>query len=128
MIPFTKTSLLFSMIAGVVLLCSTEASAKCTVTFKFTNKDTHKITMLGSDSQARVNGLTWSKMNFNNVTIEPGKTGNATWTTNMSCGGNSKRDFRFKFQDSGDGNKYQESVDNVDIEDGLEYKYNIKND
>jgi hypothetical protein len=123
-----KSSLLALSLSGVTLIAATGAYAKCTVTLKFTNNDAHEITVLGNDSQVRVNGLTWSKMSFNDVTVQPGAAGNATWTTNMSCGGNAKRDLRFKYQDSGDGNKYQKTVNNVDIEDGLTYTYAFKND
>jgi hypothetical protein len=123
-----KRSLMALSLSAPMLLAATGASAKCTVTLKFTNNDAHEITVLGNDSQSRVNGLTWSKMGFNDVTVQPGATSNATWTTNMSCGGNAKRDLRFKYQDSGDGNKYQKTVNNVDIEDGLTYSYSIKND
>ena len=82
-----KSALIALSLSGVMLIAATAAHAKCTVTLKFTNNDTHEITVLGNDSQARVNGLTWSKMNFNDVTVQPGATGNATSTTNMSCGG-----------------------------------------
>ena len=123
-----KNSLIALSLSGAMLFAATGASAKCTVTLKFTNNDAHEITVLGNDSQSRVNGLTWSKMGFNDVTVQPGATSNATWTTNMSCGGNAKRDLRFKYQDSGDGNKYQKTVNNVDIDDGLTYSYSIKND
>ena len=123
-----KSSLLALSLSGVMLIAATGAYAKCTVTLKFTNNDAHEITVLGNDSQVRVNGLTWSKMSFNDVTVQPGATANATWTTNMSCGGSAKRDLRFKYQDSGDGNKYQKTVNNVDIEDGLTYTYALKND
>jgi hypothetical protein len=121
-------STLGAALLGALLLASAGAHAKCTVTLKLTNNDRHEITVLGNDSQARVNGGTWSKMGFNDVTLAPGATGNATWTTNLSCGGNAKRDLRFKFQDSGDGNKYQKTVNNLDIEDGLSYSYSFKND
>jgi hypothetical protein len=114
--------------ASVLLLAATGAHAKCTVTLKFTNTDTHEITVLGNDSQARINGLTWAKMSFNDVTLQPGATGNASWTTNQACSGNAKRDLRFKFQDAGDGNKYQKTVNNLDVEDGLTYSYSFKND
>jgi hypothetical protein len=114
--------------AGALLLAATGVHAKCTVTLKFTNNDTHEITILGNDSQARINGLTWAKMSFNDVTLQPGATGNATWTTNQACSGNAKRDLRFKFQDAGDGNKYQKTVNNLDVEDGLTYSYTFKND
>ncbi len=123
-----KSCLIALSLSAVMLVAAPGAHAKCTVTLKFTNNDAHEITVLGNDSQSRVNGMTWSKMGFNDVTIQPGATRNATWTTNMSCGGNAKRDLRFKYQDSGDGNKYQKTVNNVDIEDGLSYVYSIKND
>jgi hypothetical protein len=114
--------------SSVLLLAAGTASAKCTVTLKFTNNDTHTITVFGDDSQARINGLTWSKMGFNDVTLEPGQTRNTTWTLNQSCGGQAKRDLRFKFQDNGDNNKYQKNVDNLDVTDGATYSYTFKND
>lgn len=123
-----KRALLAFCLSSATLFAAAGANAKCTVTLKFTNNDTHEITVLGGDSRSRVNGLTWSKMNFNDVTIQPGNTGNASWTTNMSCGGNAKRDFEFKYQDSGDGAKYVKTVNNIDIENGLTYAYTIKND
>lgn len=124
-----KKSVLLSALSCALLFSAAEASAKCTVTLKFLNNDTHDITMLGNESQARVNGGTWSKMSFNNVVIKPGATGSTSWTTNMSCGGNAKRDLRLKYQDSGDGNTYPRMVDNVNIDDGLTYgPYSVKND
>ena len=124
-----KTWLLFGMLSGAMLFSGFEASAKCTVTLKFTNDNAHEITVLGNDSQSRVNGGTWSKMGFNNVVIQPSATGNTSWTTNMSCGGNAKRDLRIRYQDSGDSNKYTMLVNNVDIDDGLTYgPYSIDND
>ena len=123
-----KHSFLVLSLSGAMLVAAAGAHAKCTVTLKFTNNDTHEITVLGSDSQSRINGLSFSKMNFNDVTIQPSGTGNATWTTNQACSGNAKRDLRIKFQDAGDGNKYQKNVNNVDIEDGLTYAYTLKND
>jgi hypothetical protein len=126
----TKSWILSGVFSAAVLLSTTaNADAKCTVTLKFTNNESHEITVLGNDSQARVNGGTWSKMGFHNVTIQPGDTGNTSWTTNMSCGGSAKRDLRFKFQDSGDSNIYEKMIDNVDIDDGLTYgPYVIKQD
>jgi hypothetical protein len=122
---WTLSGILFA----VALFATPQADAKCTVTLEFTNSGAHAITVLGNDSQARVNGGTWSKMSFHNVTIQPGSTGHTSWTTNMSCGGGAKRDLRFKFQDSGDSNIYEKMVDNVDIDDGLTYgPYVIKND
>jgi hypothetical protein len=121
-----KTMLIFAVCGGLMLAAS-QASAKCTVTLKFKNNDNHKVTMLGNKSKARVNGGTWSKMNFNNVAIKPGEVGSTSWTTNMSCAGNAKRDMRFKYQDGGDSNIYEKLVDNVNIEDGLDYgPYSVK--
>jgi hypothetical protein len=117
------------LLSGAIFVSAPSASAKCTVTLKFTNNDSHEVTMLGNDSQSRVNFGTWSKMGFANVVIQPGATASTSWTTNMSCGGSAKRDLRFKFQDSGDSNKYEKMVDNVDIDDGLTYgPYSIKVD
>jgi hypothetical protein len=126
---FTRNWIVSAVFSAAVLFSPAQANAKCTVTLKFTDNDTHAITVLGNDSQARVNGGTWSKMGFHNVTIQPGATGNTSFTTNMSCGGSAKRDLRFKFQDSGDSNIYEKMVDNVDIDDGLTYgPYIFKND
>lgn len=122
-----KTTLLFSALSCALLLAVGEASAKCTVTLKFTNNNADAITMLGNDSQARVNGGTWSKMNFNDLTLQPGATDSRSWTTNMSCGGSAKRDLRFKYLDSGNSVKYEELVDNIDIDDGQTYgPYSMK--
>jgi len=119
----------FGLLACGMLLAAVPASAKCTVTLKFTNNDTHEITVLGNDSQARVNGGTYSKMNFQDVVVAPGATGSTSWTTNMSCGGHAKRDLKFKYRDSGDNDKYEKMVANVDIDDGVTYgPYAIKND
>jgi hypothetical protein len=117
------------VVACGLLLASIPASAKCTVTLKFTNNDSHEITVLGDDSQARVNGGTYAKMNFQNVVLAPGATGSTSWTTNMSCGGHAKRDLRFKYRDSSDNDKYEKMVADVDIDDGVTYgPYVIKND
>jgi hypothetical protein len=120
---------IFGVVACGLLLASIPASAKCTVTLKFTNNDSHEITVLGDDSQARVNGGTYAKMNFQNVVLAPGATGSTSWTTNMSCGGHAKRDLRFKYRDSSDNDKYEKMVADVDIDDGVTYgPYVIKND
>jgi hypothetical protein len=126
---FVNKVSLFGVLACGLMAVSLPASAKCTVTLKFTNNDSHEITVLGSDSQARVNGGTYSKMNFQDVVIAPGGTGNTSWTTNMSCGGHAKRDLRFKYRDSGNNDKYEKMVSDVDIDDGVTYgPYAIKND
>jgi hypothetical protein len=119
---------LFGILCGAMLVAASPASAKCTVTLKFTNNDTHAVTVLGDNSQSRVNGGTWSKMGFNDVTIQPGATANASWTTNMSCGGHAKRDLRFRYQDSGDNNVYMFSASNLDLEPAALYSYTIRND
>ncbi len=121
-------SLLALSLSTMMMFAAATASAKCTVTLRFTNTDTHAITIYGNDSQSRVNGLTWSKMGFNDVTLQPGATANATWTTNFSCGGKAKRDLRFSYQDSGDNNTYQKTVNNLDVNDGSTYSYTFKND
>jgi hypothetical protein len=125
---FRANWILPGLFAAAALSLVPSAHAKCTVTLKFTNNDTHDINILGNDSQARINGLTWSTMGFNDAGLKPGATGNASWTTNQSCGGHAKRDLRFKFQDTGDSNIYEKDVNNVDIDKGLTYSYTIKND
>jgi hypothetical protein len=108
-----------SMLATAVALMVVAAgpvAAKCTVTLKMTNGEGSTITVLGNDSQSRVNGLTWSKMGFSNTTIGAGDTRSVPWTTNFSCGGSAKRDLRFKYQK---GNQvFEEMKDNLDISDG----------
>jgi hypothetical protein len=116
------------LFAAAALSLVPSAHAKCDVTLKFTNNDTHEIRVLGDDSQARINGLTWAKMRFPDVPIKPGDTGNTTWQTHQSCGGKAKRDLRIKFQDTGDNNIYEKFVSNVDIDPGLTYSYTLKND
>lgn len=102
------------------------AHAKCNVTLKLTNGNAAKITVLGEDSQARVNGGTWSKMNFQATAIPPGETRDVPWTTNMSCGGNAKRDLRFKYQQASNNNVYTELVENVQIDDGATERFTLK--
>ena len=114
------------VLSGALLLAAAGAHAKCTVTLKFVNNDTHAITVLGNQSQSRINGLTWSKMSFNNVSLDPGATGTASWTTNQSCSGNAKRDLRFFFNDESDGVNYSTTFDNRDIDDGLTYTFPLK--
>ena len=94
------------------------ASAKCTVTLRFTNNNSSEIEMLGSESQARVNGGTWSKMNFSNVKIQSGATGSTSWKMNMSCNGNALRDLRLKYKDNGDQIKYTENFNDYNFDDG----------
>jgi hypothetical protein len=107
---------------------ATEVSAKCSIILEFKNNDSHKITVLGDDSQSRVNGGLWSKMNFNDVTLEPGDIKTASWTPNMSCNGNAKRDVRFKYIDKNNNVKYPNLVNNIDFDDGQRYQFAFKND
>ena len=94
------------------------ASAKCTITLRFTNNNSNAIEMKGSESQARVNGGTWSKMNFPDVTIQPGATGSTSWKMNMSCNGGALRDLRLKYEDKGDQITYTENFNDHDFDDG----------
>lgn len=111
------------------LLWGGSALARCTLTLKFKNNDRHSITVLGGKSQVKVNGGLWSKMNFGNITVSPGQTKTASWTTNMSCGGNAKRDFRIKFEDKGDNQTYSDtSKHDIDIYDGQTLTWALKND
>lgn len=113
----------------VATLAAVPAAAKCTLTLKFNNNDSHRITVLGSESQARVNGGTWSKMRFNDVTIDPGESKTSSWTSNMSCGGRAKRDFRIRFEDSNNNVIYLNSRKNdVDIYDGQQLTWGLDND
>lgn len=122
----TLRSPLSLVLSGVLLLAASGAHAKCTVTLKFVNNDTHAITVLGNQSQSRINGLTWAKMSFSNVSLDPGATGTASWTTNQACSGNAKRDLRFFFNDESDGVNYSTVFDNRDIDDGLTYTFALK--
>lgn len=113
----------------LALLWGNSALAACTLTLRFTNNDSHRLVVLGSESQVRVNGLTWSKMNFNNVSVEPGETKTASWTTNMSCGGDAKRDFRIMFEDTNDNALYlNANKTDIDIYDGQTLTWSLQND
>lgn len=127
----TNLARIFALATIVALgsLAAASAEAKCTLTLKFNNNDPHTITVLGSESQARVNGGTWSKMRFNNVTVEPGQSKTTSWTTNMSCGGKAKRDFRIKFEDHDNNVIYSNTAKNdVDIYDGQQLTWGLEND
>ena len=116
-----------ALLFTALLLVGGPALAKCTLTVEFTNTGPNKITVLGGESQVRVNGGTWSKMNFNNVTLDPGRTGTSSWTTNMSCSGGSKRDFRIKFEDKVTNVIYSNTNKNdVDIYDGQQLHWDLK--
>jgi hypothetical protein len=117
----------FAALAAAVLAVAGPAAAKCTVTLKLTNGESGKITVLGNDSQARVNGGLWSKMGFSNVTIDAGDVRDVAWTTNFSCGGSAKRDLRFKYQKASDNQVLQEMVDNIDISDGGTVRVTLNN-
>lgn len=109
------------------LLWGGSALAKCTLTVKFKNTDSRTITVLGSKSQVRVNGGLWSKMRFGTLTIKAGKTKSASWTTNMSCGGNAKRDFRIKFESKRNNQTYSDTSKNdIDIYDGQTLTWKLK--
>jgi hypothetical protein len=120
--------LLAALAAAVLALTAGQpAHAKCNVTLKLTNGNGAKITVLGDDSQARVNGGTWSKMNFQATQIPPGETRDVPWNTNMSCGGNAKRDLRFRYQQANNNNVYTELIENVQIDDGATERFTLKN-
>jgi opacity protein-like surface antigen len=108
------------------LLTASPAFAKCTVTLKMSNGNGEKITVLGADSQARVNGGTWSKMGFSNTPIASGADADVPWTTNMSCGGSAKRDLRFKYQSAPNNAVFEEMVDNIDLVDGGNVRVTLK--
>jgi len=112
--------------AAAIALCALPAFAKCNVTLKMTNGNADKITVLGNDSQARVNGGTWSKMSFQNTAIKAGDQADVPWTTNMSCGGSAKRDLRFKYQVAPNNAVFEEMVDNIDISDGGSVRVTLK--
>lgn len=122
---FVCQSVVFAIVSAALAGGAVSANAKCTVTLKLKNTNSGTITVLGDESQSRVNGLTWSKMNFSNTVIQAGQTRDVPWTTNFSCGGSAKRDLRFKYQQSGSNNIYEEMKDNVDIEDGLSYSVTL---
>lgn len=122
----SKKILPILIVLTACLVWSGAAHAKCTLTLKFNNNDAHTITVLGK-SQVRVNGGWWSKMNFNDVTIKSGESGTASWTTNMSCSGNAKRDFRIKYEDKSDNATYQNAnKTNIDIYDGQTLTWGLK--
>jgi len=107
------------------LLAAAPAFAKCTVTLKITNDNDKKVTVLGNDSQARVNGGLWSKMGFQNTVIKAGESADVPWTTNMKCGGSAKRDLRFKYQEPNNA-VFEEMVNDIDISDGGTVRVKLK--
>ncbi|MBS0445324.1 MAG: hypothetical protein JSR59_05160 [Proteobacteria bacterium] len=111
---------------SVCLAAAAPAMAKCTVTLKFKNANADKVTVRGDDSQSRVNGGWWSKMDFSNTTIAAGATGSVPWTTDMSCSGNAKRDLRFKYEDDKNNQVFEEMIDNIDLADGQTVDVTLK--
>jgi hypothetical protein len=122
----TMKSLILSTCTALLMAAGLPALAKCTVTLKLTNANGEKVTVLGNDSQARVNGGLWSKMGFQNTAIKAGDSSDVPWTTNMSCGGSAKRDLRFKYQAAPNNAVFEEMVDNIDLSDGGSVKVTLK--
>lgn len=109
-----------ALVLGAVTVASaSSANAKCNVTLELKNGNAKALTALGGDSKARVNGGTWSKMNFGNVTIQPGATRDVSWVTNMSCSGNAKRDLKVVYQESGSNQTFEERKDDINVEPGV---------
>lgn len=100
--------------------------AKCNVTLELKNGNAKDVTALGSDSKAKVNGGTWSKMNFGNVTIPAGATRDVAWVTNMSCSGNAKRDLKIAYQEKGSNQTYEEHKDDINVEPGVAVQVTLK--
>jgi hypothetical protein len=119
-------TILFAVPALVALLAASAAQAKCNVTLELKNSNDRQITVLGSDSKAKVNGGTWSKMNFGNITIPAGQTRDASWVTNMSCSGNAKRDLKIEYQESGSNQTYTEHKDDINVEPGVAVQVTLK--
>ena len=115
--------------AAATLIGGARAEAKCTVTLKLTNNNpSHTIRVLGAESQVRVNGGWWAKMQFNDATVDAGQTESRSWTSNMSCSGNAKRDFRIKFEDTTNNVIYSDTdLQNIDVRDGQELIIGLKN-
>lgn len=120
-----KTWILCSC-AAMLVATGLPASAKCTVTLKMTNGNAGHITVLGNDSQSRVNGGLWSKMSFTNTAIDGGQTRSVPWTTDLSCGGSAKRDLRFKYLKAANNQVFEEMVDNIDLSDGQTVRVTLK--
>jgi hypothetical protein len=118
---------LFSAFGALMLAASLPAAAKCTVTLAFTNGEGTEITVLGDESQSRVNGGLWSKMSFSNAKLAAGQSRHVPWTPDLSCGGNAKRDLRFKYQKSSNNQIYEEMVDNIDLVDGSSVRVTLNN-
>lgn len=113
-------------LALLALFAAGTAQAKCNVTLELKNSNAKEVTALGSDSKAKVNGGTWSKMNFGNVTIAPGATRDVAWVTNMSCSGNAKRDLKIAYQEKGSNQTYEEHKDDINVEPGVAVQVTLK--
>lgn len=113
-------------IALLALSAAGAAQAKCNVTVELTNNNARSVTTLGSKSKARVNGGTWSKMNFGDVSIPSGATRDVSWVTHMSCGGNARRDLRIAYQESGSNQTYEETRNDVNVEPGVALQIRLK--
>jgi len=121
-IPFPITLVLCTSMGAAAL----PAQAKCNVTMELKNGNAKAVTALGSESKSRVNGGTWSKMNFGNVTIQPGATRDVAWVTNMSCSGNAKRDLKVSYQETGSNQTFEEHKDDINIEPGVAVQMTLK--
>lgn len=113
-------------LALLALLAAGAAQAKCNVTLELKNGNAKEVTALGSDSKAKVNGGTWSKMNFGNVTIPAGSTRDVAWVTNMSCSGEAKRDLKIAYQEKGSNQTYEEHKDDINVEPGVAVQVTLK--
>ncbi len=117
---------LAAAVVTLALIDAGAAQAKCNVTVELANKNAKSVTTLGNKSKARVNGGTWSKMNFGDVTIPAGATKDVSWVTNMSCSGDAKRDLRIAYQESGSNQTFEEHKDDVNVEPGVAVQINLK--
>lgn len=108
------------------VIAAPAAHAKCNVTVELTNNNAETVTALGGKSKARVNGGTWSKMNFGDVKIASGKTKDVAWVTNMSCDGNAKRDIKIAYQQNGSNQTYEEVKNDINVEPGVAVQVTLK--
>ena len=113
-------------LACASLLAAAPVFAKCTVTLKMSNGNGEKITVLGDDSQSRVNGGFWSKMKFHNTPIAAGASAETPWSPDMSCCGSAKRDLRFKYQSAPSNAVFEEVLNNIDVVDGVAVHVTLK--
>jgi hypothetical protein len=122
----TSIRILATTAVAFAAFAAPAAHAKCNVTVELTNKNPNTVTVLGDESKARVNGGTWSKMNFGNATIAAGKTKDVSWVTNMSCNGGAKRDLRIAYQQTGSNQTYEEMKNDIDVEPGVAVQVKLK--